>query len=418
MYEYRFLNIIVYGLVFVWLGLGCSTLQKGASTYDFPKPIDTGSQTITYQTKQVFETKSGLSASNKFNAARLNHFQQINDTLFAARISAENQPINSSAWYAFKLWAKNSATNHIRLEYIHGKHRYYPKLSQDGEHWVPLDSNRLSYDSDSTNVTLRLDLDTDTVWVAAQEIYDHSMGQEWCQKISKSPLLSYEGVGLTPLGREIPHLRIQKGPLQKKKVVVIFSRQHPPEVTGYLAMQAFVEGLLLAKGLDAFLNEYVVLIYPMINPDGVDLGHWRHNSAGVDLNRDWAYYRQSETKMVSSHLVRKIKDNQAKVLLGLDFHSTYHDVFYTLDENEISAPTIPWLRNQWFESIEQKIPGYQTNERAAGLGAPVTKGWFYTQFGAEGITYEIGDDTPRNDIRKIGSVSAQELINILLQSSL
>ena len=43
----------------------------------------------------------------------------------------------------------------------------------------------------------------------------------------------------------------------------------------------------------------MVIVYPLMNPDGVDEGHWRHNTGGIDLNRDWAHYNQPETRQVA-----------------------------------------------------------------------------------------------------------------------
>ena len=66
-----------------------------------------------------------------------------------------------------------------------------------------------------------------------------------------------------------------------------------------------------------------------MNPDGVDLGHWRHNSGGVDLNRDWSKYHQKEIKTTVDFISKTLKASNSKLVLGLDFHSTYYDVFYT-----------------------------------------------------------------------------------------
>ena len=45
----------------------------------------------------------------------------------------------------------------------------------------------------------------------------------------------------------------------------------------------------------------------------------------------------------------------------------------------------------------------------------MSKGWFLTQFDAVGITYEIGDDTPRVFIRKKGEVSARAMMKVLME---
>ena len=88
--------------------------------------------------------------------------------------------------------------------------------------------------------------------------------------------------------RDLIGLDIYNGEAKGKEMLVILSRQHPPELTGYFAMQSFIDELLNDTKLsNDFRKKYRILVYPMVNPDGVDLGHWRHNTGGIDLNRDW-----------------------------------------------------------------------------------------------------------------------------------
>ena len=91
--------------------------------------------------------------------------------------------------------------------------------------------------------------------------------------------------------------------------------------------------------LKHIFKKYRVLAFPLINPDGVDLGHWRHNASGVDTNRDWGRYRQPEIKSIVKFIHKIKKRDNNKIVMGLDFHSTYYDVFYTNVERE-STPLI------------------------------------------------------------------------------
>ena len=62
---------------------------------------------------------------------------------------------------------------------------------------------------------------------------------------------------------------IQQGNTKGKPVIVFFTRQHPPEVTGYLAFKAFMEELLHKTDLSHdFFEKYHVLAFPLVNPDG------------------------------------------------------------------------------------------------------------------------------------------------------
>ena len=101
--------------------------------------------------------------------------------------------------------------------------------------------------------------------------------------------------------------------------------------------------------------------------------------------------------------------------MGLDFHSTFHDVFYTNVKRD--GTTLPNFISEWFKGIEDNIPGYTVNEDSANSDKPVSKGWFLYGHNAVGITYEIGDATSKEDIQMVGSVSALQMMKILTQSN-
>ncbi|MCB0581953.1 MAG: hypothetical protein KDD10_21920 [Phaeodactylibacter sp.] len=63
--------------------------------------------------------------------------------------------------------------------------------------------------------------------------------------------------------------------------------------------------------------------------------------------------------------------------------------------------------------MRAELPGFEFKESPSNVGAPVTKGWFLTQFGAVGMTYEIGDDTPPEAIAQKGRASARVMMRLL-----
>jgi len=122
-------NKLFYYTALLSLILACKPSDQ-LRKHDFPKPVDTSNLPITNQLKKTY-TINGVTASNEFDAARMNDFIQINDSTFRVTILPENEPINSSPHYAF--WLSSDTTRKIDLElfYDEHKHRYYPKLSSD-----------------------------------------------------------------------------------------------------------------------------------------------------------------------------------------------------------------------------------------------------------------------------------------------
>jgi cytosolic carboxypeptidase protein 6 len=370
------------------------------------------------------QTLGNVTFDNDFDGARLNGIAQDNDTLYTAIIMAENYPINPSPWYAFKVTAKKPTTIWVHLTYLNAKHRYFPKISRDGKTWQSVDSIdcRLEKDPNAPNRTfqenalsesayVRIRVDEKPTWIAAQELVTSKTIVEWQHGLLKNAFVSSEIIGKSPQNRPLHCLRIGEDK-SDSKVMIVIGRLHPPEVTGQYALQAFVESLCSNADIaQKFRNNYTVYVVPMMNPDGVDNGHWRHNTGGIDLNRDWANFNQPETQIVRDFLRKKINGTTHKLYFGIDFHSTWDDIFYT---NFTEKPTnMDGLITKWFVALEQAIPSYKVNFRGSKPTAGViSKAYFYNEFNAEALVYEVGDNTPF-DFTVLKSKTAAEKLMLL-----
>lgn len=392
-----------------------NTVRAGKIT--FKTYVDTRSKKISFQDKKIYSLKNlEVYATNKFDGARLNGFEKLNDSTALVFINPENTPINKSPYYAFKIWSKESKPFYLKFEYPIGyKHRYTPKMKFNNE-WSIIDEDNIL--KEGKTVTIKVNLQQDTLMVAAQEVHNSKDVEDWYTLLTKGKeaYINIHSVGKSILGKNLPVLDIYKGDKKNKKVIVLLTRQHPPEVTGYFAFQAFLKTILNDSELSTnFLDNYRVLAFPILNPDGVDLGHWRHSVGGVDLNRDWSQYHQPEIRNVVNYIEKvKVEDN-AKIILGLDFHSTFNDVFYTNKDNE--STSLPNFIEDWFEGLEENIPNYQVNEKSSNIGTPVSKGWFLLAHNAVGVTFEIGDDTSKEFIDLKGKVAANQMMKILINNN-
>jgi len=383
--------------------------------------VDTQTKPIVYQLKKTYEVGNNIYCSNEFDGARMNGIALTGPEEVTVLITPENTPINPSPWYAFKLWSTTPQTIQLKLTYSEGvAHRYYPKISKDGKNWTPVDSTL--YQADSISIangespmfcSFSLNLNSDTLWVAAQELIVSKDIDKWAEELAQKSFVNKTELGKSKLGRSIGILQI--GNNESDKLVMVLSRQHPPEVTGWLAMKAFVERVCSEDSLaDRFLKEYNMYIVPCVNPDGVDNGHWRDNAGGIDLNRDWQSFNQPETQ-----LIRKFM--QAQVFKGntfdafIDFHSTYHDIYYTIAP-ELKG-NMPGLVPKIIEGMARDIPGYDPNIRPGTADSPKVSSTssIFNAFHAEAMTYEVGDDTPRELIKSKGELTAKNLMELMLQ---
>jgi cytosolic carboxypeptidase protein 6 len=380
-----------------------------------PPPTESGVSTaVDVRRRTTGFLGSGVWISNELPGGWLDDAWMEGDSLVVARIRPENTPVNNSAWYAFKLWSPERQGVRVRLTYEGGRHRYWPKArtTVDGT-WEPLAPEAVRIDTSANAATVLLEVGPDTVWVAGQEMFTSSAFRAWNDSLASLPHVTLATVGTSPGGRPLEMLRITEDP-QARRHVFLIGRQHPPEVTGTVALVRFVEELAGPSALAReFRRHFQVHVVPLVNPDGVDLGFWRHNTNGVDLNRDWVDFRQPETRAVRDALLGALDPPGAEVWFAADFHSTNRDVFYTLDRSLETHPA--GLVDRWLDGIRGALPGYEVNDSPSGLASPTSRNWFYREFGVPAVVYEVGDNTDRTLIRAVAVTAARSLMAVLIE---
>ena len=323
-------------------------------------------------------------------------------------IPEDPPPINPSAWFAFRASGTPGDTVSVRLETENGYTRYWPKTSVDGRSWTPLPREQVApSDKRSRWMTFHFELDGAYRWVAGQEIID-----TWDYQHRIGRLQARDGIEASLLGRSVEGrpLYLVETP-ERPEFVLLIGRQHPPEVTGAIAMQSFVETVLADTELATrFRERFQLGIVPLMNPDGVSAGHWRHNAGGKDMNRDWGPFEQPETRAV----MRWVEDRESagdQLRLLVDFHSTFEDLFYTppveTDPLDFSSAWLAAARLRLDDFPFRHVPS--TNLEQAN-----SKNYFYRSRGIPAVTYEAGDATDREALRRAAVVFAEEMMKILL----
>jgi hypothetical protein len=397
---------------FIWLLAACLGLAASASLWAqtpgsaLVKVTITPGRTWTFGPDEVkFDTT--------FTRARLSACEQLENGEFDLLIQPESKPINHSPWFAFKVSAAKNRKVVLRLRAEGGAIRYRPKISTDGRHWVsmPAEGFQLSQRPQASQALLTLEVGPAPLWVAAQEMVSREELEGWSSSLERLPFVTRSEIGRSIENR--PLYKLEIGPENPPRGhVVIIGRQHPPEVTGSMALMRFVEEIVGDTELARkFRGQFGVLLVPLVNPDGVDHGHWRHNLGGVDLNRDWGIFAQPETRAVRDQILA-LKE-RGRIVLHLDFHSTYHDVFYTQPDEPQVGPD-PFTK-PWIDGLQRRFPAYKVNrDPSEPVRLTTSQSWAYKTLGIPAITYELGDNTDRALLRQISAGAAQEMMELLL----
>jgi hypothetical protein len=310
-------------------------------------------------------------------------------------------PINPSPWYAFRYEAAGDAPVTVTLRYLESGHRYVPKLAGDGGSW-----REIPADVSADGKVVRLELPAGRGTVAAQEIITPGDAAEDLARWSDLTGGRLFGIGLSHDGQTIRAIRM--GRADAPKLVVLLGRQHPPEVTGAIAMEAFVDALAERA---AGLGDVQVLVVPMLNPDGVVRGHWRANRGAIELNRDWGDFTQPETRAVAAWL--DALPAGVRPVLMVDFHSTGRNLFYV--QGDEATPAQQRFLSAWLGGRERAFAGYPftIEPRNANPGSGTAKNWFFERYAVPSYTYEVADTADRVAAREAARALAISLLAAL-----
>lgn len=137
-----------------------------------------------------------------------------------------------------------------------------------------------------------------------------------------------EVVGKSLAGRDLFYI----GPKNldpNKKTIVMFGRHHGDEQTANWIIEGFLDRYLETN----MNNDFQLVLYPMINPDGA-MKQSRYNLNNRDLNRAWTNDSgKDEIVSIHKHLRPQLKGLK-NIVIALDMHGSWEqDFFYRVDRS-------------------------------------------------------------------------------------
>ncbi|WP_407353008.1 M14 family metallopeptidase [Luteimonas sp. R10] len=374
-------------------------------------PEDPAAAAVRLQERREWAfAKDGVRFDNRLTAARLTGVTRTGAYTYVVDAAPETRPVNPSPWYGFRVAAERPATVRIAFRYPGFQHRYHPKLGSGDGRWRDASPEEFEPERDDAPATLRIEVGPQPLLVFAQPPLEPGDFEDWTDTIARGLPIERSVFGRSVQGR--PLRMFEFGGSDDAPLLVVIGRQHPPENTGSQALFGFVETLAAdTPRARAFRERVRTLVVPLVNPDGIVEGHWRGNLRGRDLNRDWGPFTEPETRALMQSLLARSEGTGRRVVFALDFHSTFHDVLYTVTEDPARQPGGALAR--WIAALRTLSPGLE--EKPSPAVRPVFKNWAFCRFGAPAVTYEVGDTTPAAELDALSRHAAQALMDLLLQ---
>lgn len=340
----------------------------------------------------------------------------------------DSEVVNPSPWYGFRI-DPNPDVGPFKLNVVLNypadiTHRYVPRLSTNGVDWKALDSASVSV-LDNGSALFSILIEDEPLYISAQE----NLANDWYDQWFSELLTSWNIGEARVIGyshRYRPIELFETNPRARTHLLFL-GRAHPPEVPGAMAMRAFLQTLSAIRLEECstrlspecgFFARHNLVLVPLLNPDGVVQGHWRHNSGRVDLNRDWGDFSQPETSAVRSYLDQL--DESSNLRLMLDFHSTNRDVLFIQEQSDPMDPenfTSHWLDLVRVLAVEQNAndfpAGFEPAERPLTENG-TSKNYFYRTYGVPSITFEVGDNVDRETLPERLSYFSQATIEFFV----
>jgi murein tripeptide amidase MpaA len=177
----------------------------------------------------------------------------------------------------------------------------------------------------------------------------------------RSPLCILEFMGETVEGRDIDLLIVGEPDVAKKKIWII-ARQHPGEPQSEWFMQGLIERLLdrddpVSRSL---LRDAIFYLVPNMNIDGSIAGNLRVNTAGKNLNREWA---NPDIELSPEVYFTRKRMEETGVDLFLDLHAD-EGLPYCFASGIEGIPSyderLKWLQETFLAKWTEYSPDFQT----------------------------------------------------------
>jgi murein tripeptide amidase MpaA len=269
-----------------------------------------------------------------------------------------------------------------------------PAVSADGgATWGRIEETRY----DGLVFTFRHTPASDDEWIALQPVYNFSRWESLAEDIRGHPMVDSLVVLTRTLEDRPVHLvkiTDPSVPDSGKRAFWITARQHPAEVGGSWKAEGLLLWLLSEEPQAAeFRRRGIAYMVPFMNPDGVWHGNYRVNTAGANLNREWANQNMATAPSVAAttQRIQSFVSTGGELAFFADLHS-----YSSLRKNFFFYSGPERAAEEQVQEVEALMERFQEINGDFTRGGSsrssddtrLARGWVFETFGVQAVTFE------------------------------
>ncbi|OIQ15970.1 MAG: hypothetical protein BM556_16890 [Bacteriovorax sp. MedPE-SWde] len=239
------------------------------------------------------------------------------------------------------------------------------------------------------------------------EYYSYEHMKDFMQSVSSD--LTQLGYQSSIIGKSIEGRNIYSiSPVDfdpKKKTILMFGRHHGDEGTANWIIEGFLKEFLSNQALS---NEFQLVLYPMINPDGAQRKS-RYNKNGHDLNRSWHksfMNSKDEVRIIQKHLEGNfLKYN--KPVVALDMHGSHTEDFLYRVSKTFSGQDFFDHQQEFINELSSFDKWQNGNFQVSNGHRNMARIQLVRDFGINGLTHETIRNISLRDDRSIDDLKNQ-----------
>ncbi|MBC7289430.1 MAG: hypothetical protein H5T86_15585, partial [Armatimonadetes bacterium] len=191
----------------------------------------------------------------------------------------------------------------------------------------------------------------------------------------------------SPGGRDVPVLFFGQPDASGREMIVAVARQHAGETPGSFTLEGFVEEFIAGGECGRWLRERgLLVVLPVMDPDGAAEGSYGKNQMPVDINRDWAGQSHWPQVAAARQLIADLAARH-RYMFFIDFHAPCAHNFvyaYLAPDGKLPAELARWQERfvellaerpcRWFDFYPQDCQKGEGQDGVSAIAQPLEHG--------------------------------------------